>query len=80
MKPNPKWRMLVQKYYKQAPDIAWQLESHPERQEVCEKLYHKFLQPCLHLIKEQRYGDAIKIYQYMTLYCQERLSKPLQKL
>lgn len=76
MHPNPKWRKLIQEYYKTAPDLAEKLQEHPDSRALCEKLYREFLKPCLNLIQEKRHSDAINLYQYMTLYCQGIVAKP----
>lgn len=64
------WAVLVEHYYKVAPQIAKQLATHSDSKRLCDRLYQEYIEKCLEAIQRGDNNRAINIYREMLGCCQ----------
>lgn len=69
MLANKNWAPLVEEYYAIAPDIAEKLNK--LEQSIHTKIHQNYLLPCIALIEQKRYEEAINHYKKMVASLQK---------
>ena len=58
---------LVDRYYEIAPKIVAAIDTKPERLEIYERIHREIVTPCVELIGQGMYQDALELYRGATL-------------
>ena len=66
LKSQPNGVCLISHYYEIAPKIVEAIDKREDRIEIWNEVYQKQVLPCVNLIGEERYLEALEIYQKMT--------------
>lgn len=75
---NPSWRPLVKGYYRQTRELGNWLNVYPDGMQLSHLLYRNYLQPCIRLIKAQRYHRALVLLRQMIEQCSLLLDRATQ--
>ena len=68
LRKQPDGTALIEEYYETAPLIVSRLTASEYYPEYCQELWNKYINPCLHLIDEQKYEECKELYSKMFYY------------
>ena len=67
LKQQPCGIELIARYYEIAPKIIDAIDAKPERLEIYDRIYRELVTPCVELIGQGKYPEALEQYRSMTL-------------
>ena len=67
LKQQPDGVLLITRYYEIAPRIVAAIDTRDDRLEIYDGIYREMVEPCVELIGQGRYQEALEIYQGMTI-------------
>ena len=76
LKNFKKGKDVIKQYYEIAPKIVSAINETKNSKLVYDMLYEKMVKPCVTFIEQEKYQEALELYQRMTLqlekeYCQK---------
>lgn len=75
MLPNPQRKLMVDKYYKIAPDIVDKLNAMPEAAEIYSIMDKQYIDVCLNCIEHGHFEAALWIYASLVNYAENVVKK-----
>ena len=66
MLTNDRYKGLVKDYYQLAPSIVKGIDKSMDRQKVYDEIYEKMLMPCITMISQEKYDEAVYFYHNYT--------------
>ena len=66
LKQQPDGVMLIAHYYEVAPKIVEAIDNLEDRLEIWDGVYRELVVPCVEMIEQERYPEALELYQGIT--------------
>jgi hypothetical protein len=70
MLTNPKWKLLVEQYYKIAPGLVEKINRRADKEECYQMMRDDYLVPAISLIEKKEHTLAIQLYREMVIFAQ----------
>ena len=67
LKYQPDGVLLIAKYYEIAPKIVERIDAQEDRLRVYDEIYCNLVAPCVKMIEDGNFADALKLYHEFTL-------------
>lgn len=62
---------IIKKYYEIAPKVVSAINDRLDKLDIYNYIYENMIQPCVRLIEEEKYEEALEVYKSWTLKLQE---------
>jgi len=72
---QPDGNELISEYYRIAPHIVATIDSFSEKERIYNELWTQSIEPCLDLIKQNRFSEANEVYQDIVAELKEKYLK-----
>lgn len=72
LKQTEEGAALVARYYEIAPKIVAAIDAQPNRLEIYDDIYQTMVLPCVELIGQGKYQEALELYQGKTLELEKK--------
>lgn len=72
LKYQPEGILLIAHYYEVAPKIVDAIDACENRLEVYDGIYHQLVLPCVELIEQRKYAEALALYRDTTLFLETK--------
>jgi len=72
---NAEGRLLVEEYYDVAPTIVNRINKRIDAQHIYQRLWERYLYPCIHSIEQKQYDTSQKYYASMVQYLYETVGR-----
>lgn len=66
LQKQPDGPSLIAEYYRIAPNIVWEIDSHTDRDDIYASIYNSYLKECYRLVKHSRYKECKTLYVKMV--------------
>lgn len=66
LRDQPNGTEMIEEYYKVAPVIVNSIDRHPDRLSIYQRIYQKYILPCVEHAKEKEFDESRRIYMQMV--------------
>lgn len=67
MQKTTKGKKLIKQYYEIAPKVVSSINDREDKLTIYQKIYNKMILPCVEFIENEKYEEALGLYQNWTL-------------